>query len=121
MDVRVAEWLRSQGHDATHLQDEGLQRLADREIFDKAISENRAVVTFDLDFGEIAALCGQRRTSVIVFRLHNSRYGHVSERLATVLRETGAVLEQGVVVLVEEARHRVRHLPIGAAGDPRGE
>jgi len=117
MDVRVADWLRSQRHDATHLRDEGLQRLPDREIFDKAISENRTVVTFDLDFGEIAALCGQRRTSVIVFRLHSTRNAHVIERLATVLRETGGMLERSVIVLVEESRHRVRYLPVGTAGE----
>ncbi|MBI2508752.1 MAG: DUF5615 family PIN-like protein [Betaproteobacteria bacterium] len=39
VDVRVAEWLRSQGHDAVHLRDQGLQRLADGEIFRKAASE----------------------------------------------------------------------------------
>lgn len=56
VDVRVAEWLRSQGHDVVHLSDQGLHRLANGEIFWKAASENRAVLTFDLDFSEIAAL-----------------------------------------------------------------
>jgi len=55
MDVRVTSWLNSQGHDATHLRDEGLQRLLNGEIFDKAIAESRVIVTFDLDFGEIVA------------------------------------------------------------------
>ena len=56
MDVRVASWLNSQGHDATHLRDEGLQRLPDGGVFEKAIAESRVVVTFDLDYGEIVAL-----------------------------------------------------------------
>ena len=55
-DVRVASWLNSQGHDATHLRDEGLQRLPNGGVFEKAIAESRVVVTFDLDFGEIVAL-----------------------------------------------------------------
>ena len=50
MDVRVVSWLNSQGHDATHLRDEGLQRLPNGEIFDKAVAEGRIIVTFDLDF-----------------------------------------------------------------------
>src|SRR5580765_4632843 len=73
MDVRVTTWLNSQGHDATHLRDEGLQRLPNGEIFDKAIAESRVVVTFDLDFGEIVALSKGRKTGVILFRLRNTR------------------------------------------------
>jgi hypothetical protein len=56
MDVRLASWLNSQGHEAIHLRDEGLQRLPNGGIFEKAITESRVVVTFDLDFGEIVAL-----------------------------------------------------------------
>jgi predicted nuclease of predicted toxin-antitoxin system len=47
--------MRSSGHDAIHLRDEGLQRLPNSEIFQKAIREERIVLTFDLDFGEIVA------------------------------------------------------------------
>jgi hypothetical protein len=65
MDVRVASWLNSQGHVATHLRDEGLQRLPNGEIFDKAIAESRIIVTFDLDFGEIVALSELRLGSPI--------------------------------------------------------
>jgi predicted nuclease of predicted toxin-antitoxin system len=35
------------------------------------------LVTFDLDFGEIAALAGERKVTVVVFRLHNTRAAHV--------------------------------------------
>ena len=111
--MRVVEWLRSMGHDATHLRQEGLQRLPNGEIFAKAISENRVILTFDLDFGEIAALSKRRKVSVILFRLHNTRTPHVIERLANVLRDSAGVLEDGAVVIVEEARHRIRYLPIG--------
>ena len=52
---QVVEWLRTHGHDAVHLRDEGLQRLPNGEIFQKAAREQRIVLTFDLDFGEILA------------------------------------------------------------------
>ncbi len=57
VSLRVAEHLRTGGHDVCHLSDEGLQRLPDGEIFQKATAEKRVVLTFDLDFGEIAARC----------------------------------------------------------------
>lgn len=116
VDVRVATWLRDQGHEALHLRDEGLQRLPNGEIFTKAISERRIILTFDLDFGEIAALARGRKTSVVVFRLHNTRTQHVRDRLAAVLADCSAILEAGAVVVVEETRHRVRQLPVGHEG-----
>jgi predicted nuclease of predicted toxin-antitoxin system len=64
VDVRVVKWLHQKGHEATHLRDEGLHRMPNGEIFRKAINEDRVVITFDLDFAEIAALTeGKRRAS----------------------------------------------------------
>jgi predicted nuclease of predicted toxin-antitoxin system len=48
VDVRIVKWLQEQGHDATHLRDEGLHRMPNGEIFKKAINEDRVVITFDL-------------------------------------------------------------------------
>jgi len=117
VDVRVAEWLRGQGHDAVHLREQGLQRLADGEIFRKAVAENRCVLTFDLDFGEIAALAGETRGSIIVFRLGDPGFRHVVDRLSAVLDESAEAIDKGAVISVEEARHRVRYLPIGTGTD----
>ena len=110
---QIVEFLKSLGHDATHLREQSLHRLPDHEIFQKAQDERRVLLTFDLDFGEIAALAGTRTVSVIVFRLANTRTENVLKRLEAVLEECGDTLTQGVVVSVEEARHRVRRLPVG--------
>ncbi len=112
--MRVVKWLRSKGHDVSHLSEERLQRLPNGEIFDKAIAENRVILTFDLDFGEIAALSSGRKASIVVLRLHNTRSDHVMDRLAVVLEESMSALEQGAVVVIEESRHRIRYLPISA-------
>ena len=111
---RVVQWLHSEGHDAIHLRDEGLHRLPNGAIFEKAAAERRIILTFDLDFGEIVALSGGRSVSVILFRLHNTRTPHVIERLNRVLQESGKSLDEGAIVVVEEFRHRTRRLPFGA-------
>lgn len=116
VDVRIVRWLRERGHDATHLRDQGLQRLSNGEIITKAVSENRVVLTFDLDFGEIVALSRTIGTSIITFRLYNTRTSHVIDRLSAVLTESESELEQGVLITVEESRHRIRQLPIGETG-----
>jgi predicted nuclease of predicted toxin-antitoxin system len=68
VDIRVADWLRSQGHDAVHLRDEGLHRMPNGEIFAKALTEDRIVVTSDLDFGEIAAALKDTAGKVVLLR-----------------------------------------------------
>ncbi len=113
VDIRVVKWLREKGHDASHLRDEGLHRMPDGEIFDKAISESRIILTFDLDFAEIVALSRGQNVSVILFRLHNTRTSHLISRLSTVLLESAEALGKGAIIVVEDFRHRVRYLPVG--------
>ena len=115
VSMKVVQWIRRQGHECVHLRDEGLQRLPNGSIFSKAVAEDRVILTFDLDFGEIAAMAGDRVASVILFRLRNARAEHVIERLTAVLETTAAALAGGAVVVVEENRLRVRELPIGGA------
>ncbi len=117
VDVRVAEWLRSKGHDAIHLRDEGLQSLPNGDIFAKAIAENRTVVTFDMDFSEIAALSRGRIVSVVVLRLHNPRRDHVMNRLASVVPDVSSALASGAIIAIEDSRYRIRRLPIAPAED----
>ena len=111
---QVVEWLRMNGHEAVHLRDEGLQRLPNGEIFQKAAREQRIVLTFDLDFGEILAASGEQIVSVILFRLRNPRTAFVIQRLEAVLNQSSADLSRGTIVIVEDGRHRVRSLPIGS-------
>jgi predicted nuclease of predicted toxin-antitoxin system len=96
---RVIEWLRAAGHDAVHLRDEGLQRLPNGDIFQKGFAEQRIVLTFDLDFGEIVAGSAGHVVSVVLFRLHDTRTEHVIERLQTVLDQSSAELMVGAIVV----------------------
>jgi predicted nuclease of predicted toxin-antitoxin system len=111
---RVAAWLRSRGHDVAHLRDEGLHRLPNGQIFEMARARGSVILTFDLDFGEIIALSGESTVSVILFRLNNTTSPFVIERLQSVLDSAAVALQSGAIVVVEDARHRVRRLPLGS-------
>ena len=116
----VVAYLRASGHEAVHLRDEGLHRIADEAVFAKARDEGSVLVTFDLDFSEIAALSGAATPSVIPLRLVDTRPAHVAARIAAVLSASGESLASGAIIVVEDRRHRVRRLPIGRppeAGD----
>jgi predicted nuclease of predicted toxin-antitoxin system len=73
------------------------------------------VLTFDLDFDDLLALGVFDKPSVIIFRLADERPASVNRPLAVVLAERSAALESGALILVEDARYRVRKLPIGRA------
>ena len=115
---RVVHHLRSLGHGAVHLREEGLHRLPDPEIFRKAEKEDRVLLTFDLDFAEIVSISGSSTVSVVIFRLENTRTDNVISRLDHALREAGHFLTEGVMVIVEPSRIRLRRLPVGRLPEP---
>ncbi len=115
---QIAAWLRSQGHDVEHLLDSRQFDLADETIFAAAAAANRIIITFDLDFGAIAAAAVANAGSILLFRLSNPRNPSVLKRLETVLSAVTEPLQRGAIVVVEDARVRVRDYPILPADDP---
>lgn len=110
---RLVAWLRDNGHDAVHLRELGLHCLPNGDIFKMAIDQQRVVLTFDLDFGEIVAASHGAVVSVVLFRLHNTTTPNLISRVEIVLLNLQDELEHGAVIVVEDARCRVRRLPIG--------
>lgn len=108
LPLGVAEWMRINGHDAVHARDLGHAFSTDREIFAYAAADQRIVITFDLDFGEIAAQARDARIGVVLLRLRLARRTYLMERLRIALAEAGDALQAGAFVIVEDARIRIR-------------
>jgi len=92
------------GHDAVHLSDQGLERLPDPGIVEKARQEGRIVLVHDLGFGELVAASGTTLPSVITFRLRNMHPDRVNSALQSILSQHGEALEQGAMMSVTEGR-----------------
>jgi len=109
----VAEGLREAGHDALHIRDYGLQAAEDKEIFSLAETENRILISSDTDFGTFLALWRKAKPSIILFRrgLDRRPEKQVALLLSNLLMIQDA-LDQGAVVVFEQARLRVHTLPI---------
>ncbi len=91
-----------------------MQADADEEIFKFAANEGRVIVSADTDFGTLLALGGSTQPSVVIFRrTSGKRPEEQAKLLIDCLPDIRESLERGGVVIIEETRLRIRHLPIG--------
>lgn len=100
--------LRDAGHDALSVLDQGMGGSADHELVKICSSEQRALMTFDIDFANIRAYPPSDYAGLIVFRLLTQEKNHllsVLEKLISVLETTSP---SGQLWIVEEDRIRIR-------------
>ena len=114
LSPRIAQLLGEAGHDAIHVLDLGLASAPDTDIFARAATEDRAVVSADTDFGTLLALRKARRPSVVLWRRAEPRRPEDQVPIfLRVLEVTEDALNSGAIVVIEANRIRVRKLPIG--------
>lgn len=108
----ACEILERGGHDVLHVADVGLSTADDEAILDRALAENRTVVTLDADFHAILAQRGATGPSVIRIRIEGLCAEALAELVMGVMGVAGADLDRGAAVTVAHGDvTRIRPLP----------
>lgn len=105
---RLAEWLRSQGHDVVEMASLGPDP-GDRAILDKAAAEERVLVTIDTDFGLLIYAGGREHAGLV--RLPDVPAQRRIEIFVQLLARHAEDMSAGAVVTVKGGRIRVSREP----------
>jgi predicted nuclease of predicted toxin-antitoxin system len=108
----MATWLRSLGHDALHASELGMNQSADELILAAGISQERVIITADLDFPRIFAQIGATGPGLILLRGGNYSEAESFECVRRVLFAVSHEELPRSIVVVDLERVRRRWLPI---------
>lgn len=111
VSYKVAQWLNGIGYNAIHLSDEGLNKLTDEQIIEKAVSESRIILTADADFGQLLAFKKSNPTSVIQFRIFDLTPENIIPKLELIFdRFLEELTKEPVIITVQEHKIRLKKI-----------
>jgi len=109
------DWVRAlaaEGIQAVHWSQVGDPRAPDKEIVRWARHNRYVVLTHDLDFGALLALTRADGPSVVQVRSRDVLPEHLAKLVVSALQQYESELSAGALIVLDEARSRVRILPI---------
>jgi predicted nuclease of predicted toxin-antitoxin system len=114
--AEVVDALRQRGHDVVWVHTDA-PGSNDRDVLARAVAEDRVLLTFDKDFGELAFHAGLPATSaVVLLRIAPLSPGQVATLTITVLESRSDWA--GHFSVIEETRIRMTPLPPQGNGKP---
>ncbi len=108
LPVEVTARLRSEGHDAMSVLEQGLGGESDRRLVEICRTEQRAMITLDTDFADIRAYPPSQGAGYVVFRLQRQD----KESVLAILERLLPMFEQEPLNqrlwIVDEQKVRIR-------------
>jgi predicted nuclease of predicted toxin-antitoxin system len=108
LPVEVGDLLKTAGHDALSVVDQGMGGANDPEVAGICISEGRCLVTLDTDFSDIRAYPPSSHPGIVVFRLAQQDKRSILAVSSRLLAALESHAPDGALWVVDEHRIRVR-------------
>ena len=108
MRIEVGEALRQDGCELIHASEANLDRRNDEEVLRFAIARGLAVVTFDVDFAELAFWRHEPHHGIIRLRIEPQIPTHVLPILRGFLRTHSPESLKNSLVILAENKVRIR-------------
>jgi len=100
----VAEALRNRGYDVVRASESGLARADDQQILQKAIADNRILLTLDEHFGDWAVLPLSMHPGVIRLKVHPTTSQNILRILLPFLKIHTQVQFRNRLIILSEKR-----------------
>ena len=108
LPVQLKALFTESGHDAATVVDEGLGGAPDAAMASACITEERVLITLDLDFADIRTYPPTAHPGIVVFRLPRADRDAVLNVAAVLLERLGESSPEGQLWIVEDSRIRIR-------------
>jgi predicted nuclease of predicted toxin-antitoxin system len=95
------------GHEAHSVVAQGLGGQPDSRVIDICARENRALITLDLDFGNIEAYPPRRFAGIVVLRLATQAHPVIEAAIYRLLMALQTERLHGTLWIVEDGRIRI--------------
>lgn len=102
--VEVAQALRKEGYDVIRASETGQARADDQQVLQRAISENRILITLDEHFGDWVILPLSRHPGVIRLKVHPTTSKNVLRILNPFLKLHAQEQFKNHLVILSEKR-----------------
>ena len=110
IDARLALVLRGAGHDALAVREQELHGTDDTDLYQNCISENRTLVTLDLNFSNILRYPPESTPGLIVLRGPDDLFGTVKILMETLVEALLKESPLNQLWIVELGRVRIHEL-----------
>jgi predicted nuclease of predicted toxin-antitoxin system len=107
LDVGLAVWLKSMGHDAKTVRDEEMSGASDEQVFAAAMAENRCLVTLDLDFSDPLRFPPNNSAGTLVLRVPVPSMAMIRRLLEQAMAHGTTASPKGQIWIVEPGRVRI--------------
>ena len=108
LPIRLKSQFTESGHDAVSVLDQGMGGATDSALASACVTEQRILVTLDLDFADIRTYPPGQHPGIVVVRLASQTRHDILRVGASLIEALSNSSPQGQLWIVEGSRIRIR-------------